>query len=82
MGYFILVIFVVLYIMVKIMDIKVNDILEMKKEHPCGGKQFLVLRAGMDFRVRCIKCEREVMVPRIKIEKNIKKVIREESGNV
>lgn len=59
------------------MDIRVNDILEMKKEHPCGNKQFLVLRAGMDFRVRCTKCEREVMVPRVKIEKNIKKVIRE-----
>ena len=55
------------------MDIKVNDILEMKKPHPCGEKQFLVLRAGMDFRIRCVKCEREVMVPRIKIEKNIKK---------
>ncbi len=65
------------YIMVKIMDIRVNDILEMKKPHPCGEKQFLVLRAGMDFRIRCIKCEREVMVPRAKIEKNIKKVIRE-----
>ena len=59
------------------MDIKVNDILEMKKRHPCGEKQFLVLRAGMDFRVRCVKCEREVMVPRVKLEKNIKKVIRE-----
>ena len=45
----------------------------MKKPHPCGEKQFLVLRAGMDFRIRCVKCEREVMVPRIKIEKNIKK---------
>ena len=65
------------YIMVKIMDIKVNDILEMKKAHPCGEKKFLVLRAGMDFRIRCMKCEREVMVPRVKIEKNIKKVIRE-----
>ena len=59
------------------MDIKVNDILEMKKEHPCGGKQFLVLRAGMDFRVRCVKCAREVMVPRVKIEKNIKRVLRD-----
>ncbi len=67
----------VLYKMVKIMDIKVNDILEMKKEHPCGCKQFSVLRAGMDFRVRCLKCEREVMVPRVKIEKNIKKVFRD-----
>ena len=59
------------------MDIRVNDILEMKKPHPCGEKQFLVLRAGMDFRIRCVKCEREVMVPRVKIEKIIKKVIRE-----
>lgn len=59
------------------MDIRVNDILEMKKPHPCGEKKFLVLRAGMDFRIRCIKCEHEVMVPRVKIEKNIKKVIRE-----
>ena len=59
------------------MDIRVNDILEMKKPHPCGEKKFLVLRAGMDFRIRCVKCAREVMVPRLKIEKNIKKVIRE-----
>jgi hypothetical protein len=64
------------------MDIKVNDILEMKKAHPCGEKQFLVLRAGMDFRIRCMNCNREVMVPRVKIEKNIKKVIREETENV
>ena len=59
------------------MDIRVNDILEMKKPHPCGEKKFLVLRAGMDFRILCIKFDREVMVPRVKIEKNIKKVIRE-----
>ena len=68
--------------MASIPVINVGDILEMKKEHPCGGKQFLVLRAGMDFRVRCVKCDREVMVPRVKIEKNIKKVIREETENV
>ena len=49
------------------MDIRLNDILEMKKEHPCGGKRFTVLRAGMDFRIRCEKCGREVMVPRIKL---------------
>ena len=59
------------------MDVKVNDILEMKKPHPCGSKQFLVLRSGMDFRIRCTNCEREVMVPRQKIEKNIKKVLRD-----
>ena len=64
------------------MDIRLNDILEMKKEHPCGGKRFTVLRAGMDFRIKCEKCGREVMVPRIKLEKNIKKVIREGDADV
>ena len=64
------------------MDIRLNDILEMKKEHPCGGKRFTVLRAGMDFRIRCEKCGREVMGPRIKLEKNIKKVIREGDADV
>lgn len=67
----------VIYFEVIFMDVRVNDILEMKKPHPCGEKKFLVLRAGMDFRIRCTKCEREVMVPRAKIEKNIKKIIRE-----
>ena len=61
------------------MDIRVNDVLEMKKQHPCGGKTFLVLRSGMDFKLRCINCGREVMVPRVKAEKNIKKVTREDT---
>lgn len=59
------------------MDVKVGDMLEMKKEHPCGNKSFLLLRAGMDFKIRCTKCGREVMVPRVKAEKNIKKVFRD-----
>ncbi|MBS7360390.1 MAG: DUF951 domain-containing protein [Acutalibacteraceae bacterium] len=59
------------------MDVRVGDVLEMKKQHPCGEKTMLVLRSGMDFRLRCQGCGREVLVPRSKIEKNIKKVIRE-----
>ena len=62
------------------MDIRLNDIIEMKKQHPCGGKTFLVLRVGMDFKLRCTTCGREVMVPRVKTEKHIKKVIREGQG--
>lgn len=50
----------------------------MKKAHPCGSNQFLVLRSGMDFRIRCIGCGREVMVPRSKCEKNIKAIVRQE----
>ncbi len=60
------------------MDVRVGDKLLMKKNHPCGGNVFDVLRVGMDFRVRCVGCGREVMTPRNKIEKNIKKIMREE----
>ena len=49
----------------------------MKKNHPCGNNQMLVLRSGMDFKLRCTKCQREFMVPRSKAEKNVKKIIRE-----
>ena len=48
----------------------------MKKGHPCGGNEMFVIRAGMDFKLRCMKCSHEFSVPRNKIEKNIKKVIR------
>ena len=62
------------------MDVRVGDILVMKKQHPCGENTFLVLRSGMDFRIRCTKCGREIMAPRAKIEKNIKKILREGSA--
>ena len=58
------------------MDVQVGDVLRMKKPHPCGSFEFTVLRVGMDFRIRCTGCGREIMLPRVKIEKNIKKVIR------
>ena len=59
------------------MKLNVGDIVQTKKNHPCGGNQWEITRTGMDFRIRCTKCGREVMVPRSKIEKNIKKVVRE-----
>ena len=60
------------------MDVRLGDVLEMKKPHPCGSKEWLVLRVGMDFRLRCQGCCHEVMLPRSKAEKNIKKILREE----
>lgn len=62
------------------MDIRVGDIVEMKKAHPCGGKRWNVLRVGMDFKLQCTTCGHEVMVARSKIEKNIKRVERENSA--
>lgn len=57
------------------MQLNVGDRIEMKKQHPCGGKIFTLLRVGMDFKIKCEGCGREVMVPRTKVEKNIKKVL-------
>ena len=59
------------------MDIRVGDELIMKKPHPCGSNCFLALRVGMDFKIRCTGCGREVMVPRKKVEHNIRQVFRD-----
>lgn len=58
------------------MDIRLGDILVMKKQHPCGDKRWFVLRVGADFRLRCQGCGHELMIPRFKAEKNIRQVIR------
>jgi hypothetical protein len=54
------------------MDINVGNILVMKKAHPCGSKEFEVLRVGADFKIKCLGCGHEVMVARSKVEKNIR----------
>ncbi len=63
----------------KVMDVRLGDILVMKKPHPCGEKKWLVLRTGADFRLRCLGCGHEVMTPRFKAEKNIRSIEREDS---
>lgn len=63
----------------RIVKLDVGDTLEMKKQHPCGGKLFTVLRVGSDIRIRCQSCGHDVTVPREKLEKNIKKVTQ--NGN-
>ena len=60
------------------MDIAVGDKLLMKKKHPCGCDVFTVTRIGMDFKLRCDGCGREFMVPRVKAEKSVKKIIKGE----
>ena len=59
------------------MDVQVGDILTMKKPHPCGSKQWKGLRTGMDFKLSCVGCGHEGMLPRSKAEKNIRSIERE-----
>ena len=63
------------------MEIKVGDVLTMKKEHPCGEKRWIVLRTGMDFKLRCLGCGHEVMGTRSKFERNIRAVERKEAAD-
>ena len=57
------------------MKVSAGDRVEMKKPHPCGGKEFTVLRVGMDFKLKCKTCGHEIMLPRSKAEKGIKKIL-------
>lgn len=59
--------------------INVGDILELKKNHPCGEKRFTVMRVGSDIRIVCCGCGRDMTMPREKLEKAIKKIIPKDS---
>ena len=59
---------------------RVGDVLELKKTHPCGSKLWTVLRVGMDFKLRCQGCGHELMIPRSKAEKSVRKLLRPDGG--
>lgn len=53
-----------------------GDVVKMKKQHPCGSDQWEITRTGMDFRIKCLGCGRQVMLPRTKFEKSVKTIIK------
>jgi len=58
----------------EIIKYKVNDIIELKKPHPCGSKSFKILRVGSEMRIICLGCSRDMTIDRIKLEKSTKKI--------
>ena len=56
------------------MDIRVGDVITMKKKHPCGSTRFRVLRAGSEVRVLCLGCGRDMTVDRLRLEKAVRRV--------
>lgn len=52
----------------------VGDVVRMKKVHPCGSDQWEIMRTGVDFRLKCLKCGRVVMLPRPKFEKSVRSI--------
>lgn len=54
------------------MDLQVGDVITLKKPHPCGSKDWELLRVGMDFRLKCVGCGHQVMMERKVVEKNVR----------
>ncbi len=58
------------------MQYNLGDIVKMRKSHPCGSDQWEITRVGMDFRIKCLGCGRQVLLPRSKFEKSVKSIVK------
>ena len=61
----------------QIVKFEIGDIVELKKTHPCGSKSFKVMRVGSEIRIICLGCSRDMNIDRIKLEKAVKKIVKE-----
>nr|WP_267892375.1 DUF951 domain-containing protein [Mesobacillus jeotgali] len=56
-------------------EFQLNDVVEMKKPHPCGTNKWKIIRLGMDIRIKCEGCEHSVLIPRKEFTRKVKKVL-------
>ena len=63
----------------EIKDYKLGDKVIMKKAHPCGTNEWEITRLGVDIKIKCVNCGRQVMIPRIEFNHKLKKVISEDA---
>jgi len=57
------------------MDIHVNDVVRLRKKHPCGGDEWQVVKLGVDIRLKCLKCQRLVLLERGILERRLKALV-------
>lgn len=62
------------------LKINVGDVVVLKKNHPCGGNEFLVMRSGMDFRLKCETCGTQIWIDRPNLEKRVRKIVSGEAA--
>ncbi len=58
-----------------VMEIRLGDVVRLRKKHACGGDQWEVVRLGADIRIRCLTCQHHVLLPRSIFERRIKTVL-------
>ena len=68
-------------IFMDIMKYQVGDVVKMKKPHPCGINEWQIIRTGVDFGLKCVGCQRQVMISRIKFELAVSDIIRKNEQN-
>lgn len=61
------------------LDYKLGSIVMMKKQHPCGTNKWEIIRTGADIKIKCLNCDRAIMLPRMEFNKKLKKVIENEA---
>ncbi len=66
--------------MIMPIKLEIGDIVELKKQHPCGSKSFEILRTGADFRIKCLGCEKQIWLPRPELERRIRKITNNEDN--
>lgn len=64
-----------------LLDIQLDDIVCLRKPHPCGSYQWRVVRLGADIGIRCVKCNRRVLLPRRKLERSVKEIVSRQSSS-
>jgi hypothetical protein len=63
------------------LKLSLGDQVQLRKPHPCGGSEWEVLRVGMDIRLKCLTCGHLVLIPRVKLEKGLKKIVKSVEGD-
>lgn len=63
-----------------VMDVRMGDVVQLRKQHPCGSDRWRVVRLGADVGIRCLGCNRRVLLPRPKFEKSVKELIQRGEG--
>ncbi len=60
-------------------EYQLNDYVIMKKPHACGTNEWMITRMGVDIKLKCVACGREIMMERLEFEKKLKNVLGEKN---
>jgi len=63
-----------------VLKLVLGDVVRTRKTHPCGGDQWEIVRLGADIGLRCLRCDRKVLMPRSKLERRIREFVRRGPG--